>query len=362
MTEETEKEPTAGPMPVLIESQPPSARRATVWLALVLALLTLAVALAGGYYLWEQLQRLEAAQRGFVTAAALDEQAERMQRADNEQRQATDALEREVSASTRALTGLQERADEIGDAQQTMQQRLAKLDVETQARQGEWLRAEAAYLAKLAAARVDLQRDVDGGLAALKLADQLLARLNSGAIKERQAVHRAINRLVEVDLPDTDRLAGRIEAIIARVDILPLDQQLDVSPAEPVQQQEEAAGSGDWQMRLERAWGRVKETLGQLVIVQQREPVEPLLLPEERYFLYHNLRLQLEAARLALIEGDVAIYQRSLDRAGDWIQRYYALGEPGVESVLAEITALRATDIRPELPSLTELLKPVSGG
>lgn len=361
MTEPADKEAVAGPMPVLIEAQPKPPRRLAAVLALLLALLALGVALAGGYYLWERLQRLEASQQHLVTDTKLRENTEQWQRADSELRQGVQALGQEASANAQTLAQLRQRADDIDSAQEAMQQRLAKLDVETQARQGEWLRAEAAYLTQLAVARIDLQRDVDGGLAALKLADQLLTRLNSGSIAERQAIHRAINRLVEVNLPDIDRLAGRLEAIISRIDILPLDQQLDAVSAQQPEQQEEPALDG-WQARLDRAWRRFRDTLGELVIVQRREPVEPLLPPEEQYFLYHNLRLQLEAARLALIEGDVPIYQRSLDRARDWIRRYYALGEPGVESVLAEITALRAIDIRPELPSLADLLKPASGG
>lgn len=361
MTEPADKEVVAGPMPVLIEAQPRQPRRLVAVLALLLALLALGVALAGGYYLWDRLQRLEASQQHLVTDAMLRESAEQWQHADSELRRSVQALNQESSASTQTLAQLQQRTDGIGSAQEAMQQRLAKLDVETQARQGEWLRAEAAYLTQLAVARIELQRDVDGALAALKLADELLTRLNSSAIAERQAIHRAINRLVEVSLPDIDRLAGRLEAIISRIDILPLDQQLDAPAAQQPDEQEEPA-LDDWRSRLERAWQRFRDTLGELVIVQRREPVEPLLPPEEQYFLYHNLRLQLEAARLALIEGDESIYQRSLERARDWIQRYYALGEPGVESVLAEITALRAIDIRPELPSLADLLKPASGG
>src|SRR5699024_1047391 len=115
-----------------------------------------------------------------------------------ELRQGVQSLSQETATSNQALNQLQQQVEQVDDAQAALQQRLAKLDVETQARQGEWIRAEAVYLAKLAIARVSLQRDVNGALSALQLADQLLAQLNSKAVTERQAIHRAINRLVEV--------------------------------------------------------------------------------------------------------------------------------------------------------------------
>lgn len=370
MTEPTDKAPPPG---LPSAEHPPVAadsvtvrrprRSAAVPVLIVALLLLTAAAAGGGYYFWERLQRLEARQQALATDSALQERTAQLAQADVELRQSMQNLAQSNAATTESLVQLEQRLEGVSAAQENVQQRLAKLDVETQARQGEWIRAEAVYLARLAVARASLQRDVGGALAALKLADDLLAQLNSRAINERQAIHRAINRLVEVDLPDVDKLAKRIEALIIRVDVLPLAQQLDEVALS--QQLAKAASPApvptSWRARLERGWQRFKDTLGELVIVQRGRSVEPLIAPEERYFLYHNLRLRLESARLALLEGDVAIYQRSLDRAGEWIERYYARGEPGVDSALAEIAALRAVNIRPELPPLAQLLEPVLG-
>lgn len=357
-------EEPAAPLPVSEEppvSKPP--RQITGWLALLLALLTLALAAAGGYYLWQQQQQLQAVQQTLASRADLQAQTEQLAQGERRLREEVQALRQSNAAAASSTGEIQQRMDALSEAQEALQQRFAKLDVETQARQGEWVRAEAVYLARLAIARATLQRDVDGALAALKLADELLAQLNSRAISERQALHRAINQLVAVDLPDISQLAGRIEELINRVDVLPLAQQLE----EARQRQQPGAppapppAQDDWQARLQRGWQRLKDTLGQLVIVQRGQPTEPLLAPEERYFLYHNLRLRLESARLALLEGEADLYQRSLARAGEWMERYYASGEPGVEQALKEIAALRAVDIQPELPPLAQLLEPVTG-
>lgn len=369
MTEATDTPPTperpeAEPAPAVVDKPPaPAARRGLAVAALLIALLTLALAAAGGYYLWQQQQQLQTVQRTLASQSDVQAQAEQLAQADRQLRQELQTLSQSAQAASSSTGELQQQMSALSQAQQELQQRFAKLDVETQARQGEWIRAEAVYLARLALARASLQRDIDGALAALKLADELLAQLDSRAIGERQAIHRAINQLVAVDLPDVNQLASRIEALIGRVDVLPLNQQLEEARQQQagLAEPSEASGPGDWQARLQRAWGRFKDTLSQLVIVQRGQPTEPLMAPEERYFLYHNLRLRLESARLALIEGEQDIYQRSLARAAEWIERYYARGEPGVEQALKEIAALRAVTIRPELPPLAQLLEPVTG-
>src|SRR5690625_1978247 len=204
MTEAEDKE-SAGPLPVLVEASAPQRRPLMALLALLFASVALIVMAAGAYFVWERLQQLEAAQQSFVSTAALAERLAPLNQANSDVRKSLAALDARVGSADQSLVDVQQRTGEIADAQEEVRQRLAKLDVETQAKQGEWLRAEAAYLVQLAIARVELQRDVDGSLEALRLADQLLARLNSSAITERQAVHRAINRLVEVDLPDISR-------------------------------------------------------------------------------------------------------------------------------------------------------------
>lgn len=369
MTEPTDKAPEpespaqeeAAALPAVpapSPARPP--RQAIALLALLVALSALALAAAGGYYLWQQQQRLLETQRTLANQDDLQAQVSQLSLADRRLRQDLETVEQAAAAATGDNAEIQQQLAELAAAQQRLTDRLAQLDVETRARQGDWLRAEAVYLARLAILRAELQRDVDGALAALRLADELLSRLGSGAIGERQALHRAINQLVAVNLPDIPALAARIEELIQRIDVLPLQQQLHelAAPQPAANRQVEHPA---WRDKLLRAWERFKQTLGQLVIVQRGQPAEPLLAPEERYFLHHNLRLQLEAARLALLQSEQAIYQRSLARAAEWIERYYLRGEPEVDRMLRELATLQAVELRPKLPALTPLLEPVTG-
>ncbi|MDZ7810454.1 MAG: uroporphyrinogen-III C-methyltransferase [Arhodomonas sp.] len=56
-------------------------------------------------------------------------------------------------------------------------------------------------------------------------------------------------------------------------------------------------------------------------------PLRPI---EERYFLRENLRLRLEGARLAALQGDTSTYRDGLERAREWLQRYYDGDDPAV--------------------------------
>lgn len=360
MAEQTDKpdtpqtaEPTLEPTP---EPAPPR-RQAWPAIAALILLLVLAALLGGGYYFWQQLQRLQGQQAQLVPVSELESRAGQLAQADVDLQGRLQALGEELKTDDQTIAQLQQQLNDLAQNQQALRE---QIDVQVQARRGEWIRAEAAYLANLAVHRLRFNDDIDGALAALRLADQLLGRLNGDAIKSRQAVNRAIDRLVALTPPDLDAIAARIEGLVTRVDTLPLDMQVRLQEAREEATLVEVEAPQTWQSRLERAWLRFKDTLGELVVVSRGRVGEPLLAPEERYFLYHNLRLRLEAARLALIDGNEAVYDRSLERAQEWIQRYYAIGEPDVEQALALIQELRQVEIDPELPQLAPILEPVT--
>lgn len=353
--------PAASPPPSAPTSPPPRARRSPLAaLALLLSVVALAGVGGGGWLLWQRLQQLQQAQQSGRTelAAELAEGRDALQA----QQQRLDALAQDAGRVADRAEDLQRQLAELASHQRLLDQRLNRLDAQARANQTEWLHAEAAYLARTAQIRLRFQRDVDGAIAALRLADQTLARVGVEAAPARQALNQAVDRLVTLQLPDPVALTARIDALIAKVDILPLRQQLydTVEPPAADDQAEPAEAPQDWTVRVRRAWERMVQALSSLVVVQRHDRVEPLLTPEERHFLYHNLRLRLESARVALLQGEPALYHGSLERAIEWVERYYALGEPPVEAALAELNALRNIDPTPPLPDLTEILAPVT--
>ena len=86
-------------------------------------------------------------------------------------------------------------------------------------------------------------------------------------------------------------------------------------------------------------------------------PVAPLLPPKERFFLRANLALELEAARLALLREQAALYRSSLDQARDWLTRYFDPEDAGVRAMLEAIDELQRVEVSPRLPDISGSLR-----
>jgi uroporphyrin-3 C-methyltransferase len=84
-----------------------------------------------------------------------------------------------------------------------------------------------------------------------------------------------------------------------------------------------------------------------------------LLAPGERWFLYRNLELELESARLAALQGDRANYQQSLASARRWLETRFDRNDAGVQSALDALAELQSVEFIATWPdisgSLTEL-------
>jgi uroporphyrin-3 C-methyltransferase len=82
-----------------------------------------------------------------------------------------------------------------------------------------------------------------------------------------------------------------------------------------------------------------------------------MLPPEQQFFLYENLKLHLEAARLGLARGDQAFFRENLETARDWLGRYFA-ADDGTSAAIAEgIDAMLDVELEPALPDLSQSLR-----
>ena len=63
----------------------------------------------------------------------------------------------------------------------------------------------------------------------------------------------------------------------------------------------------------------------------------PLVLPDEKIFLYQNLHAQLENAMWAVLHQRAEIYQASVMRAVGWTQRYFDQAAPATQSMISNL-------------------------
>ena len=88
----------------------------------------------------------------------------------------------------------------------------------------------------------------------------------------------------------------------------------------------------------------------------------PLMSPEAVYFLRTHLTLQLQAARLALLRGEQAVFQQSLDDAGAWIETYFDAESTQVASALQTIEEIHGSMVvaaKPDISGSLRLLRQV---
>jgi uroporphyrin-3 C-methyltransferase len=120
---------------------------------------------------------------------------------------------------------------------------------------------------------------------------------------------------------------------------------------------DEVAADPD-QNGMDRAWASVKGAVANLVrVTPPDETAAPLLTPDAIYFLRANLTLQLQAARLALLRGEQAVFDQSLDDAAAWLNTYFDAESAQVESALQTIAEIRGAMFAVTPPDISESLR-----
>jgi len=93
------------------------------------------------------------------------------------------------------------------------------------------------------------------------------------------------------------------------------------------------------------------------VIKRLDKPLEPLLAPEQSYYLKQNLRLMLEQASVALLDRKQAAFRHSLGKASRWIEQYFSDTETHTQVLQQTIQQLGREQITHSLPDISVSLQ-----
>ncbi|MCS4505125.1 hypothetical protein KBTX_00327 [wastewater metagenome] len=328
--------------------------------ALVLAIVSVLAVALGGWWGWQRYQAFAARQASLVDQQALKQRSDGLDERISELRGRLSSLDERTAGRDQRLAELKASLDAVTETQSQLKAQMDRVAELAQVNRDDWRRSEAAYLARVAVHRLRYYRDVDAALGALKAADGMLSALGGEVIAERKAIRQAIDRLLAVTEPKTDRIASTLAGIADGVDGLRLRAGAEPLPAAKAADHGGEAGGEGARGPLGRAWSEFRGAMGELVVVSGPErEVVPLRPIRERFFLRENLRLQLESARLAAIRGDGALYRDSLKRARDWLSRYYDDGDAAVADALDRLDALADRPVRVTLPDIQSVLAPV---
>jgi uroporphyrin-3 C-methyltransferase len=216
-----------------------------------------------------------------------------------------------------------------------------------------WIVAEAEYLMQVAAQRLTLFRDPVAAAEALGLAERRLVETGDpGWSTVRELLAEEIAALSALKLPDVAALAAELWGLGEQAAALrtPAAGPMGLPRAALADEGEESA----WRKVLRDGW----EGFRSLVVIRRHDqPVAALLPPEQGVYLTHHLRLEIDAARLALLRADPAVYRASLANAASLLATWFDPADPAVASLAQSLGRLGSVDVRPALPDITPSLR-----
>lgn len=328
-------------------------------LSLVLSLIALIVvfgALGYGYQYWTALQTSllqmnQALGQADTEQQALQGKLATVAQAFEQQKQAFEAQRGALEAQQQALDSERDRlSQQASEMQQSLETVYSRVGRSSNA----WMASEAEYLMRVANHRLQLAGDVNTAVRALEAADgRLRDSGDPGWIEVRGVLAKEIATLKGVGQLDRVGLSARLNGLKEQVQTLKM-VGLSYTPAKPAQADSPASdGERSVETLLKDGWEGFKSVM---VIRHRDKPVSAMLPPEQQFFVYQNLQLQLEAARLALLKGDPQLYGSSLQQVASWVGEFFEADATATQAVQQEVSALQAVDVDPSLPDISRSL------
>lgn len=256
---------------------------------------------------------------------------------------------RQMASQDKLSETIEER---LSQAEETLQTGLELVTASKPTTPKKWRLAEAGYLVREANRRLMMQRDSELALLALANAEQILQDLGEFApFALRAKLADDIASLQRINTVDLEATYIRLETLKSDVPNGFPSQKIIASKQSANTQQVEAW----WQQILNRLESLIKISM----LVEQAQSQElPKLLPSREVAKLANLRikLSLEQAQLALLQGQQQIFRASLLQAKQTAEEYFDTSELGAKNLLAEIEVLSALVLKPELTDLSSLL------
>lgn len=356
-----------------LNQAPRRASRPSVWPLLLMFLVVLALAAGGGWFAYQQWLTQQSYDQTF-TQLREDNQQLRQQLADAQQAMDED-FEAQLNRLRDSEAALQQTLAEVDAAEQRDEQRLNRLQQQLsrdmqdvsgvvtalqgqvanlQQRDLRWLSAEAAYLMRLAQRKLVMEADVASTLLLLNTINELLDQQESVlAATARQNVQQDIRALQQIRLPNRVAIAEQLIDLGDRLQQLSFASSQQDAYIEGVQQQWQQgrqAQDGTQQSWLDAA----VDLLRTVFVWREVDRSQPAFLqPDQEQLLKQQMMLQLEQARLAVVQADESMYQQALRQLGNVINRYVDEGNPRAQAMLAELDTLNQAQLSAELPDLS---------
>lgn len=366
LPEALSSEPESTPDPVKEEpvptaaahTQPEQQKQPATWPG-KLALLISIIALGGSGY--QYLQSMQSHQQDNSTIDNLKQDvAKAVADVNSQLTDAKSLVTSQVSSVNQNLTLLQSQSSKEQKGIEELQTRLTQSIQQVTAKQSnsrkDWLLAEVEYLLRLANQRILMENTSSGALSLLVSADKILKETDDVSIYGvRKALASDIAALESVptyDLEGSYLKLAALSELISKLRLVPLtDKNKLPSLIEDITPE---SMSETWSSGLKESWAKAVDKVEKLIVIQHRdEPIEPLLSPEQNYYLQQNLHLMLEQAQLALLQKNQIAFDHSLAKAEEWASTYFEEKDSITQALLRGIVELKELKISPEMPNIS---------
>ena len=350
-----ESEPVAEePEPAAETPKRERSGNSVAWLAFLLAIIAVA---ATGYTAWQNWQgardtsaddnyaRLDSRQATSTKSLAdLEAQVARLGGRDPSIDADLAAIRRELDERVGLLSSLPTRMS-------TLESSIASLAGVSEGARDAWILAESEYYMQIANAQLQLANNPHLASLALKMADERIVQLANPALTDvRRAISDELAELDVMEKPDIEGATLTLASLARVVESLPLARAAE-SDQESTDIDAELGGAG-------RAWASVKNAMSGLVKVTPPERAKLVQLsPDAAFFLRNNIALQLQSARLALLRGQQAIFEQTLDDTSVLLNDYFDTNSTLVAGALETIAEIRGHVFTTAVPDISESLR-----
>ena len=252
-----------------------------------------------------------------------------------------DALRQEMDERVRLLSSLPERMS-------TLESSMASLAGISQSSRDAWLIAEAEYYMQIANAQLQLANNPELAALALRMADERVVQTGNPALLDvRRAISDELASLDVMQKPDIAGASMTLASLAQVVEFLPLAGGANMEGEAASLPDEEQSG-------LSRAWSSMKMAMSGLVRVTPPDQAKMALIsPDAESFLRNNLALQLQSARLALLRGEQAVFEQSLDDTGAILSQYFDGDSAQVQSAQETLNEIRGSIVASSAPDIS---------
>ncbi len=213
----------------------------------------------------------------------------------------------------------------------------------------QWALTEVSSLLNTANQQLLLAGNVKAALKAIELADNRVEQLDDFRFHPLRSLLAAEKMsLEEISDIDVDGMVLTLQAAINQVDHLQVVSGPPVAQIGEVEQIQATDAEPTWKQAVDGIWQQIRSLV---VIRHNQDGFAAILVPEQRYFLYQNLKLKLETARFALLRYDVNVFKESVSSSIDWLDEYFVGSER--DAMLTSLKSLQQVSIRQELPDIS---------